>query len=274
MQTESSSGAAVAATPAWQRLQEAAVNAWPALRQSLYHGWLLRFAPGLGHRSNCVVPLYPTDGFPTEAPVGDLLAQIRHCENVYAREQQPTAFRISTGAAQTAAIAELDPLLAERGYQQHNLTVVMTKNLHESDDASHTPTAHQAVQLQNLGQWLPLYCSLTGMQVPGMAVHQAILQGINGECAFATLYHANTPAACGMAVLDGDLVGLFDIFTDPDHRAKGFAETLINTLLAWGKTQRAEHAYLQVSADNRRAGRLYQRLGFSENHRFWYRLSG
>jgi len=77
--------------------------------------------------------------------------------------------------------------------------------------------------------------------------------------------------ACALGVLEHDLFGLFDVITARAHRGKGYAGLLLTELLNWGIQQGAQHAYLQVIADNDPALALYQRLGFKHLYSYWYR---
>ena len=41
--------------------------------------------------------------------------------------------------------------------------------------------------------------------------------------------------------------------------------------MAWGRSQGARHAWLQVLASNMVARRVYERLGFGTAYEYWYR---
>ena len=70
---------------AW-RVEEACLNAWPALRQVLFGGWVLRFSGGLTRRANSANPL----GIERSQPAG----LIAGCEALYRHHRQPTIFRL------------------------------------------------------------------------------------------------------------------------------------------------------------------------------------
>ncbi|GAA4699786.1 GNAT family N-acetyltransferase [Nocardioides nanhaiensis] len=77
-------------------------------------------------------------------------------------------------------------------------------------------------------------------------------------------------AASGVAACDGDWVGFRSIDVAPEHRRRGLALAVMESLLDWGAEQGATTAYLQVLADNAPALALYERLGFTEHHRYRY----
>jgi N-acetylglutamate synthase len=238
-----------------RRVEEASINAWPAMQQVLLDGWLLRFAQGFTKRANSVIPLYPG-----EQPVTD---KVRFCENAYARERLKCIFRLTS----IGDHLDLDTLLSGRGYRHLDTTEVLTRVL---DDE---PAASPRLCMLTTGRWLDVYGRLSGMPETARALHGAILRGIPLPCGYGVIGSPETPLACGLAVVEDDLVGLFDVVTHPAARGRGHGTELVLSLLAWARRQGARRAYLQMVADNDPARALYERLGFEALYRYWYRIS-
>ena len=246
-----------ARTPASsQRIEEASLNAWPALHQMLLDGWLLRFSRGFTKRANCIVPLYPA-----LQPMED---KVRHCEHVYTREGLKTIFRLTSASEN----ADLDSYLAGRGYSRVEPTLVLTSELAHQ----HLPETSTVCWLDR-EPWLNAYAGLNQMPARARKLHGAIIRGIRGECAFAIIGSPDSPVACGLAVREEKLAGLFDIYTDPAHRGRGHAHALVGALLGRVRERGADTAYLQMITGNDAARRLYEHYGFSEIYHYWYRVS-
>jgi ribosomal protein S18 acetylase RimI-like enzyme len=100
-----------------------------------------------------------------------------------------------------------------------------------------------------------------------------MLGNILGALCLMILIVENEVVACGLAIADGDYLGLFDIVTAVNHRRKGYGLALTTSLLAWGLGMKTRFAYLQVMTNNVPAKQLYDRLGFQEIYPYWYRIA-
>jgi N-acetylglutamate synthase len=239
-----------------RRVEEASLNAWPALQQSLVDGWVLRFSRGFTKRANSIVPLYCAQQSAIE--------KIRYCENLYSRERLKTIFRLTT----IVEPESLDALLEQRGYQRIDPTCVLVRDLSAAHFATH-------VQFRELtrGDWLEAYARAADMPTAGAQLHAMLLAGIRTDHVFGAIFVDGVAVACGLAVLERELVGLFDIVTHPSARRRGHARALVESLLGWGRRGGALHAYLQVVEANGPARALYQRLGFERLYEYWYRVA-
>ncbi len=249
-----------------QQVEEASLNAWPALHQVLHQGWLLRLAGGFTKRANAVSTLY--DETATEAELRERLA---FCESFYTSQGQPCLFKLTDQPQQQI----LDGLLALRGYQPLDPTWVMVLDLTQTQlPALSNPNALHSLALP---QWLDVYARLNEIPAPELArsqaLHLALLKQILLPRHTLCWQPENIPLACGLAVQQRQLLGLFDLITAPGHRRQGHGRALLLGLLAWGQAQGAHLAYLQVLADNEAALGLYQQLGFKRLYQYWYRAA-
>ncbi len=248
-----------------RRIEEASLNAWPAMQQVLLDGWVLRFSKGFTKRANSIVPLYPGTSHDEER----ILEKIRYCENLYAREQLRTVFRLIS----IVDNEPLDRLLLDRGYEHADSSEVLAAPLLSSSSRPPISAPTYAVSFVAVDEWLNAYCALTGMDEPARSLHGYILKSIGGECGYAVVKDETAPVACGLAVLEHELVGFFDIYTHAEHRQRGIARQLVQALMDWGAEGGATTAYLQVVADNTPAISLYEGLGFKSQYRYWYRMA-
>lgn len=249
----------MAATASVRRLEEAGLNAWPALRVALVDGWLLRFADGFTKRANSVNPLYgPIDG-----DAAGLDPRIEAAERLYGEAGRRTIFRLTPLAPEA-----LDGRLDQRGYRRIDETVVQTANLAALEPATDPGFARAASPLE----WVEPASALQQEPEATRPILQAMLERIVPRACFGLLLRDGVPAACGLAVAEGKLVGLFEIAVNPALRRAGLGLAMTRSLLAWGKARGADTAYLQVVARNEPARALYAGLGFRESHRYWYRV--
>ncbi len=241
-----------------RQLEEAAQNAWPALQQVLFDGWLLRFSGGFTKRANSVTALY--------AGNRPLESKVRYCENLYARARLQTVFRLADRSDDSSRQKQLDNFLAHRGYRLEDSSLTLIRPLTGAPDTARlrwlTPRA-----------WLRHYARLTGMPTRFERLHGAILKGIQGECGHAALFAADVCVGCALGVTDDNLLGVFDVVVDETHRRQGLASQLLGGLMHWGQAKGASLAWLQVAERNEAGRQLYRKLGFNPAYRYWYRVS-
>ena len=105
-----------------------------------------------------------------------------------------------------------------------------------------------------------------------LEVHAAILKSIRGETVFGLHLETGEPVVCGMAVVERELAGLFDVVVHPESRRQGHGRALVESLLGRASEMGARRACLQVLKDNATARSLYARLGFEPLYEYWYRV--
>jgi ribosomal protein S18 acetylase RimI-like enzyme len=237
-------------------LEECALNAWPALQERVYDGWLLRFAEGFTRRSNSVNSVYE----------GTLVVRdkIARCEAAYRERGQPCVFKLTP----LARPAGLDELLASRGYRQGGRTSAM---LLETIPLPAGDAGEASLVAPTEPLWWENFARLAGTSPRHQGALRGILERIPGAHIGIVLNRGGQVVSCGRAVLEDELVGFYDLATDPGHRRQGLAGRLIRHLLSWAVERGARGAYLQVEVENTPARHLYESMGFREVYRYWYR---
>ncbi|WP_454696991.1 GNAT family N-acetyltransferase [Achromobacter aegrifaciens] len=239
------------------RLEEAALNATAVGAQLLYDGWLVRFAHSPVKRVRSINVL----GLSTR-PLDERLA---YCSSLYARLGLPMVLRITSIGPDFSLDAELE----SRGYTFTDETRVMCTPL--------VPRAYVRGDLHfnfvDTERFAAAVGAMRNSESGHIAEHRMRLQGLAVDISpVLATDAAGQCVAAGLAVRDGELLGLFDIVTDPGQRRKGYAAALIEHLLAIGVAGGATTAYLQVEPENTAARALYGRYGFKDCYAYWYRL--
>jgi len=237
------------------RIEEAALNAWPAPRQMVYDGWLLRFAGGYTKRANSV-NVHTSSSLPLDE-------KIRYCEKVYAEQGLPLIFRLP----EFMTTKELEAALTRHGYMPFDPTLVMGFEISTSENL---PEGCDVEEL-TINAWINLRAALTETPLSQWEIHQSILNVIIPQKVLMGLSFEGNPVACGMAVLDEDLLGYFSIYTRESMRRRGFGQVMMHALTRWGMEHGASYAYLQVEGDNLAAQSMYWKLGFKDSYRYLYR---
>lgn len=234
------------------RAELAGLDASAPPQQADIDGWLIRLSPGKAKRSRCINALHQGT-----LPLDDLLAR---CQQAYDAAGLPLAVRVTPWSQP----ADLDARLAAKGWGSFDAADVMVLDRLVPEPA---PAALQALGAQDYAATVG---ALRGSSATAIAAHAERIANAPVTYQGFTLRDAGGALlACGQMVVDGDLVGLYDVFSAVPRQGHG--ERLCRALLALAHDQGARQAYLQVGSDNEVAQRLYARLGFVFAYRYHYR---
>ena len=252
------------------RYEELALNAFPVLHTEVYDGWILRFSGGTAHEGNCVSPLYLS----TKAYED----KIEYCENKFREKGLPCVFKMTANVP-----AALDQQLAMREYEQQDKTYIMECRLTnegeslknaQGDAAGASAASGTQIRLTRTmdDSWLEAFLSLDGGDCICPESARAMLTAIRNPVYCAALYENDRIIGCGLGVVEDGKIGLYDIRVHNDFRQKGIGARICRAIMEEGRREGADTAFLQASAANRPAVRLYQSIGFEEVYTYWYRI--
>ena len=238
------------------RLERAALNAVPAPRVAWDGGFVLRAFLGGTGRANAACSLDPREDTELEARVGRIEAH-------YARLALPCRFR-STPLDPPGLV----PLLLARGYAEADGAVVMRGGLRGAVDPLAVwcdgPSA----------EWLSVLATAEYQGEARRAEKERSVPLMACPATWLVLREDGVAVACGHAVADGTLCGLFDLAVRPEFRRRGWAGRLMGALAGWGAAQGATTCWLQVAPGNRAALGAYAAAGLEEAYRYRYFVRG
>ena len=242
------------------RVEDASLNASAPPEQRWLDGWLLRFNPGKAKRARSVNAV--AEG---RLPLDERLAL---AQAAYDEHRLPLHLRITPFTRP----ADLDDVLAARGWRRLDDTRVMLRRGLAPPSAPQQSSSRSVVpEPVPLSAFAELVGELRGTPADQRTAHaRRLLNAPVPHQPFA-VRAGGVLLACGQMAREGDLVGLYDIFTAGHARGQGLARALCTWMLNRAAEQGARHAYLQVEGDNAPARALYHRLGFADIYSYHYR---
>lgn len=241
----------------WSRFEDAGLNASAPPEQRWLDGWLLRFNPGKAKRARCVNAV-------AEGRLS-LDERLALAEAAFAEHGLPLTLRITPFTRP----ADLDAVLAVRGWRRFDDTRVMVRRDLTGHDSAGDLLAPEPVDASTYAEFVG---ALRGTPADQRQAHARRLLASPVPYAGFVLRGTDTAVlACGQFAREGDLVGLYDVFTTASARGQGLARRLCAWMLDRAVSQGARHAYLQVDADNGAARAVYHRLGFADAYGYHYR---
>jgi N-acetylglutamate synthase len=214
----------------WQ-VEETCLNAWPALREVLLGGWLLRFSEGLTRRANSANAL----SLFARANPGD-------CEALYRRQRLPTIFRL---------LSLLDPAIDEQlealGYTSEGESCVLYGEL---DDIEATSDPEVQLLPHPSLEWFAAMAALQNYTGEQALTYRKIVGQLAIPAAFASLSAEGDIVALAYGAIHGGLLCYQSVITGGSRRRQGYGRRIITALAAWAKDNAATGACLEVEAGN------------------------
>jgi N-acetylglutamate synthase len=246
--------------PLCETVEEVCLNAWPALQEVHYDGWILRFADGYTRRTNSANA--------ARRGVLPIREKIAHCEELYRRHGLPLVFRVLSFAEDA-----LDAQLAAEGFR----AIDETSTLYAEDLCGLPPPRHPAELSPNPPgeEWLAARRAFQGLS----PVETAKLEKVLGTLAIPAIFGAvRGPDGRIVSIAKGavhrGMVCLNLVASDPAALRQGYSRSCVTAILNWAiETHGAHAACLQVVSANAPAIALYRQLGFArELYRYHYRI--
>lgn len=239
-------------------VEEACLNAWPALKEIFYDGWLIRLSEGHTRRTNSVNVIGPGSY--------ELAEKIGHCETIYRAHGLPTYFRIRSNDQP----ALMEALIA-RGFRAEDETRTLYLDFAKSPSLS-----DDGIEIleRPTTEWLAAHHRFTGETITSDGIRERLLDLVALPIAFAAARDSEGQiVSVAYGALHDRLVSLQWVATDPAQRRKGFSRATLSSLLCWAKAAGATGACLQVVAANTPAVNLYEAMGFNQElYRYHYRV--
>jgi ribosomal protein S18 acetylase RimI-like enzyme len=236
-------------------LELRAFRAWPALESDVADGWTRRFSGGYTKRANSINALEPKLGF--NQKLKDEL------ETPYRERGLAPVWRLTP-----LAPPEVDAALADAGYRRIDESLVQRSALRRPVVLD----PEVRIDPRPSAEWLAGFAELSPVAPAHRETMTRMLRSIAAPVGFARVEDDGQPIAFALGVVDGDHVGLFDVLVAPRARRRGLARRLTESVCAWGQSQGAHFAYLQVVATNSAALPLYADLGFETVYSYGYRV--
>jgi GNAT superfamily N-acetyltransferase len=242
------------------RIEEAALNALQTQRQLFFDGWLLRLSPGSAKRARSV-----NAHFGSTLPVD---AKIDCCEALYGGCGLPTLFRVTPFGHP----ADLDDVLARRGYRRFDATVVQSVALTAANGAARGSTA--PIEAASIATFVDVVAALRASTRVERDAHFERLSNTPLATHAVVVRKDGHAVACGQVAVHAGLAGIYDMVTSAAHCGHGLATSIVAALMAWARAHGAGCAFLQVTDDNAAARAVYAKFGFATVYAYHYRARG
>lgn len=238
-----------------RRLEEISMNSWPSLKSEIYDGWVLRYSNGYTKRANSVIPLYQSS-----LPV---IEKIELCKEKYLSVKLPLIFKI------TELNRDLEDVLDNYNFKKVDISIVRMINI---NNIQHQIDNDIIISNKLNDEWTDAYFQFSNLQEKEKQLTSIeMLNRIPGSLITCLLKKNKKVLGVGLGIINSNYIGLFDIIVGEHYRRKGYGKDIVLSLLAEAKCRKINTAYLQVVENNIAANSLYEKIGFKDVYRYWYR---
>jgi GNAT superfamily N-acetyltransferase len=252
-------------------IEELTMNAWPSLQTILYDGWIIRMAGGYTKRANSINPIYSYENDFRANSVNSIYSfehnldnKINYCENIYRNNNLPVVFKLLDCEEHKIIDKKLEILK----YSKVDLTSVQICN--EIRDVKVLDNIN--IENKFSENWRKCFYICNNIEnIETIETIEKMLENIKHRIINVYKMENEVFVGCGYGVIERDFVGLFDIVVKENFRGKGYGKEIVETILAKSKETGIKKAYLAVVDNNTIAKNLYERLGFKEIYKYWYR---
>jgi N-acetylglutamate synthase len=235
-------------------LERLAARSWRGLEEERFGDWLLRAGGGFTGRANSALVV----GAP---PIG-LPAAVEAVTEWYARRGLRPMAQVPLPGAEDA-----DAAFAAAGWNTVEDVLVLTADLGGRPE----PTLRVDLAPEPDDAWLAGY-RYRGTALPPVA-REVLVNTQQPVFAAVRLDPAPAPlAAVARGAVVDDWLCVTAVTVEDRYRRRGLATAVMDRLGSWGRAHGARSCLLQVVESNAPALALYRRLGFTEHHRYHYRL--
>jgi N-acetylglutamate synthase len=241
-------------------LEAKAAGSWRAPDEDWLGGWLLRAADGFTGRANSALAI-GDPGVPLARAVREVCAW-------YEARGLPPMIAVPFPMDGPEA-SPVDRLLDGLGWPLRSGPAVVMTAEPRATPLRADPATSVRLDVAPDDDWLAIY-HYRGHDLPPMA--RRLMMSARWQ-AFASVREDGQTIAIGRVAADQGWAGLTAIETHPDHRRRGLATTVTAALAAQAAERGVTGLYLQVESDNIPARALYRGLGFSDHHRYHYRVA-
>jgi len=237
-------------------IEELSMNAWPSLQTVLYDGWVIRLSDGYGNRSNSINPIYGSSI--------EFEEKHEYCDKLFTHHNLQTTYKLTSFKEHEV----IEDKLKKMNYQKINETSIQVCELNASSQQNYGGIITGD---DFSGSWINSVIEFNKIEEKHIPVFKKILSNIAVEKIVVCKEIQNEIAGCGYGAIQGNFVGVFDIVVKENFRGKGYGREIVETILSEASKRGARRSYLQVMINNPVALHLYEKLGYKEIYRYWYR---